>query len=297
MGLSWHDRSAAAAKVIETADHLLKHHFDRPLSEYIFNNADAATLSRTDIAQPAIFVTSIACWAGITDLAITNPDQLAVAAGLSLGEYTALTVAGAISFEDALRLVTLRGRAMQDAAHASDGGMVALIGADEATAEEVVQATRENDVLVAANFNAPGQVVLSGASAAIDRAASFAADEKKLRVAKLDVAGAFHSPLMEPAAERLAQALQDTQINLPSVPVLSNVTGKPHEMGSVRDLLVRQLTSSVRWADCCNYIRQTYPDASWTELAPGKTLTGIMRKIDRKIKVQNLAEAPVEAQA
>ncbi|KAI0565973.1 Acyl transferase [Gracilaria domingensis] len=181
MGASWRDRSEAAAAVFQKADQLLRDHFPRPLSEYIFADVDAATLARTDVAQPAIFVTSMACWAGLNDLAIIQADDLSVTAGLSLGEYTALAIAGAISFEDALRLVTLRGRAMQDAADTSDGGMVALIGADEPTAYEVVEATKQSDILVAANFNAPGQVVLSGASAAIDRAATFASEEKAPR--------------------------------------------------------------------------------------------------------------------
>lgn len=300
MGRSWRDASPAAARVFEAADAALANDLGAPISDIIASSADdaAAVLSRTDVAQPAIFVTSMACWAGMQELNLADPATLAVTAGLSLGEYTALTVAGAISFDDALRLVTLRGRAMQDAAKASNGGMVALIGASDDIAAEVVDAAKGSSVLVAANFNAPGQVVLSGESDAVDRAAKFAEEEKKLRVAKLDVAGAFHSPLMEPAAERLAKALQETQIGLPSVPVMSNVTGEPHVVGSIRDMLVKQLTNPVRWAKCCEYIKaqEGFAEATWTELAPGKTLSGIMRKIDRKIKVTNYAEAPSPAQ-
>lgn len=214
-----------------------------------------------------------------------------------LGEYTALTIAGAIQFEDALRLVTLHGRAMQDAAEASDGGMVALIGESDEAAQQVLDATRESSTLVAANFNAPGQVVLSGDSIAIDRAATYAMEELKLRVAKLDVAGAFHSPLMAPAAERLAKALEDTPIAEPTVTVLSNVTAQPHTANSIRQLLCEQLTNPVRWAKCCEFINgsEQFSGAEWIELAPGKTLSGIMRKIDRKVKVTNYSEAPVEA--
>lgn len=293
MGGSWKHRSAAAAKIFEQADAYLTSELGAPLTELI-SNEDAKRLSRTDIAQPAIFVTSMACWAGMKDLGLI--DEPAVTAGLSLGEYTALTIAGAISFEDALKLVTLRGRAMQEAAEASDGGMVALIGVDDNTAEEVADQCRNDDILVAANFNAPGQVVLSGSSSAVDRAAEYATS-KKIRVAKLDVAGAFHSPLMQPAAERLAAALEGTTIGLPDVPVLSNVSGEPHVVGDIRDMLVKQLTSSVRWASCCEYIRQNHQDSKWIELAPGKTLTGIMRKIDRKTRISNYDEAPVAAEA
>lgn len=296
MGKTWIEASPAAANIFKLADKQLESNFDRPLSEIILSG-DAATLARTDVAQPAIFVTSMACWAGMQDLGLFDSESLAVTAGLSLGEYTALTIAGAIQFEDALRLVTLRGRAMQDAAEASDGGMVALLGADEAVAQEVVEAAEASDILVAANFNAPGQVVLSGASAAIDRAAAYASEEKRLRVAKLGVAGAFHSPLMEPAAERLAKALEETSIGLPDVPVMSNVTAEPHVVGKIREMLVKQLTNSVRWANCCQYMQAEYPAASWVELAPGKTLTGIMRKIDRSVKIQNLDQAPVQAEA
>ena len=292
MGSIWRDTSPASAEIFSKADAYLTSELGTSLSDLISSD-DVARLSRTDIAQPAIFATSIACYAGMQEKSLVPPPV--VTAGLSLGEYTALTIAGAISFEDALRLVTLRGRAMQDAAEASDGGMVAIIGVDDVIAEEIAEECRGNDVLVAANFNAPGQVVLSGTQAAVDRAAVMA-EERKFRVAKLAVAGAFHSPLMQPAAERLAKALESTDIRLPEVPILSNVTGEPHLLGSIRDMLVNQLTSSVRWAKCCEYIKENY-SGEWVELAPGKTLGGIMRKIDRKIKVANFDKPPVEAEA
>lgn len=300
MGTSWRTRSKDAAKIFELADEMLGDTLGAPLTALISStDADAAaTLSRTDVAQPAIFVTSMACWAGMQEVGLASPQSLSITAGLSLGEYTALAIAGAISFSDALRLVTLRGRAMQEAAEASDGGMVALIGASDEVAQQVVDNCREGSVLVAANFNAPGQVVLSGSMDAIDRSASYAADELKLRVAKLDVAGAFHSPLMAPAAAQLAEALKKTEISQPKVPVMSNVTALPHETESIRDLLVQQLTNPVRWAKCCEYIKnnEQFAGSKWIELAPGKTLSGIMRKIDRKVKLSNQSEAPVEAE-
>lgn len=303
MGKTWTERSAKAAQIFKSADLILADTFDTSLTDLVNSTADdgSKTLSRTDIAQPAIFVTSLACWAGMQECGVVSDSSIKIAAGLSLGEYTALTLAGAISFEDGLRLVTLRGRAMQDAAEASDGGMVALIGASDEVAAQVVQHCQSddpNDVLVAANFNAPGQVVLSGSSVAVDRAAAYAADDLGLRVAKLDVAGAFHSPLMQPAADRLQEALDNTEILQPTVPVMSNVTALPHELKTIRSMLVQQLTSPVRWAKCCQYILDNgeFSDSKWIELAPGKTLSGIMRKINRKTKVLNMAEAPVEAE-
>jgi [acyl-carrier-protein] S-malonyltransferase len=293
----WTAASPAAAALVSRADTLLGHrlHPGMSLSE-LATSASTETLNRTDIAQPAIYVASLACWTGMVELGLASEGSLAVTAG----EYSALVVAGAISFDDGLELVTLRGSAMQDAAEASSGGMVALIGASEEDAAAVVTACQTpGSVLVAANFNAPGQVVLSGSTNCIDKAAEYASTELKLRVAKLDVAGAFHSPLMAPAAERLAAALGNTPIAVPSVPVLSNVTGTPHDASLIRERLVQQLTSPVRWADCIEYIKNdaalAAPDAVWVELAPGKTLTGIMRKVDRKLKVQNMGSPPVIA--
>lgn len=301
MGRSWRDRSARAAQLFKSADDLLGDQLGAPLSSLIDSDAEDAgsVLGRTDIAQPAIFVTSLACWAGMQETGVASIDSLRATAGLSLGEYTALVISGAMSFEDGLRLVALRGRAMQDAAEQSDGGMVALIGASDEAAQQVVDACssgEEGQVLVAANFNAPGQVVLSGSTALVDKAAEYAADSLKLRVAKLDVAGAFHSPLMQPAADRLKQALDETQVIAPRVPVMSNVTALPHDVDSIRPLLVQQLTNPVRWAKCCEYLKnnEEFAAAEWMELAPGKTLSGIMRKIDRKRKVTNMAEAPVQ---
>lgn len=294
----WTDASTAAASVVAKADKFLQDRLlpGKSLSELI-QDGPAEILNRTDVAQPAIFVTSLACWAGMQDLGLVDEKNLAATAGLSLGEYTSLVLAKAISFEEGLELVTLRGAAMQEAAQASSSGMVALIGADEATALEVVdRAKLPGEVLVAANFNAPGQVVLSGSTASINEAAEYASTELKLRVAKLDVAGAFHSPLMAPAAERLDSALSRVTIAAPVVPVMSNVTGKSHQPDSIREQLVSQLTSPVRWADCVETMMSDPAIASnaanWIELAPGKTLTGIVRKINRKLKVSNFAVPP-----
>lgn len=288
MGKLWSESSEAARAIFQQADEVIGDSLGAPLTALCFDGP-AETLNRTDVSQPAIFAASVACFAGWLDGENLMPEELnmAAAAGLSLGEYTALHLAGAFSFADGLKLVALRGKAMQEAAQASPSSMVALIGADEEKANAVCDNARESDILVAANFNAPGQVVISGSVSACDRAESVA-QEMGLRATRLPVAGAFHSPYMQPAADRLAEALAATQINPPSCVVMSNVTAKPHESDadSIRQRLVEQLTSPVRWAACCEFLIANNADAQFHELAPGKSLSGMMRRIDRSTKVQ-----------
>ncbi len=286
MGKAWFDGSPEAKALFALADKHLGTRLGAPLSGLCFGGP-ADRLNQTDVSQPAIYATSMACWkALIAGLSYGNGEApLAATAGLSLGEYTALVIAGAMSFEDGLELVTLRGRAMQDAAETSKGGMVALIGADEAQALEVCDKARGQEVLVCANFNAPGQIVLSGHSTACQRAAEVAAGSG-LRATVLPVAGAFHSPLMQPAADRLAAALEKTPISAARIPVYSNVTAEPHaaDPASIRLRLVEQLTSPVRWSQSCQKLALSVK-AEYHELAPGKTLAGLMRRIDKNIKV------------
>ena len=294
MGKAWYDASAEARAVFDEADRALGDRLGAKLTDLCFSGP-ADRLNRTDISQPAIYTASVASWRGlIAKWGYGNGEShLTAIAGLSLGEYTALHIAGAFSFLDGLELVTLRGRAMQDAAEAAPGGsgMLALIGADEAQAQAVCDTARGADVLVCANFNAPGQVVLSGSKAAIERAAA-AAMETGLRSTPLPVAGAFHSPIMAPAAQRLAQALSRTTLHDPRCPVISNVTARPHAPGtgrtmadSIRQLLVDQLTSPVRWEQSCRTLLSIAAGAQGHELAPGATLAGLMRRIDKPTKV------------
>jgi [acyl-carrier-protein] S-malonyltransferase len=288
MGKAFSERSSEALAVFEMADRILGDVLGSKLSDLCFSGP-AERLNQTDASQPAIFVTSIACYASLkATWSYGNGEApIAAAAGLSLGEYKALTIAGAISFEDGLRLVTLRGRAMQDAAEASHGGMVALIGADEAQAQQVCDKARGKDILVCANFNAPGQIVLSGSKAACDRALQVAS-EMGFRATPLTVAGAFHSPLMQPAADRLADALAKTSIRTPRCPVYANVTGEPHDDDPqmIRKRLIEQLTSPVRWAQSCAAIATAHAGtADFHELAPGRTLAGLYRRIDKTVKV------------
>lgn len=286
MGHAWFMQHPEAAQVFGAADAILGDRFGRKLSDLCFHGP-ADELNRTDIAQPAIYTVSVACFHA--QFGGANPSSFAATAGLSLGEYTALHLAGAFSFEAGLNLVALRGKAMQDAAEASQGGMLALIGPDEPTARDlcdaVLQEQGEHAVLVPANFNAPGQIVLSGNNQSCDRAEAIAA-ERGIRFARLPVAGAFHSSLMAPAAERLREALAETSINAPACPVLANVTAEPHtnDPDSIRTLLVRQLTEPVRWAESCLWMNQNLSGV-YHELAPGKVLAGLMRRIDRQTKV------------
>ncbi|HYF13957.1 MAG TPA: ACP S-malonyltransferase [Phycisphaerales bacterium] len=295
MGKAWFDASPAARDVFERADRQLGSRLGAPLTVLCFEGP-ADRLNQTDVSQPAIYVTSIACWAGMLGLQGKTISDAAhdirACAGLSLGEYTALTIAGAINFEDGLELVTLRGRAMQDAADSpaaragGGGAMLALIGATDEQAEEVCRKARGGDVLVCANFNAPGQCVLSGHRVACERAAG-EAETMGLRSTMLAVAGAFHSPLMEPAAARLGEALDKTPMRAPACTVVANVTARPYEgagAAEIRGRLREQLTSPVRWAQSCRWMIDN-ASAECHELAPGKTLMGLMRRIDKSVKV------------
>lgn len=292
MSKAWSESSEAARSIFERADSVLGDSLGAPLSQLCFEGPED-TLNRTDVSQPAIYTASVACFNGWLDESNTTASELGLAAtaGLSLGEYTALHLAGAFSFEDGLKLVALRGRAMQDAAEAVPSSMVALIGADEDKATAVCDMARQGDVLVNANFNAPGQVVISGSVTACDRA-EVVASEMGLRATRLSVAGAFHSPIMRPAADRLAEALGATEIKSPTCTVMSNVTAQAHESDAdtIRQRLVEQLTSPVRWASCCEHLIEAHADAAFHELAPGKSLAGMMRRINRGTKVEGHSE-------
>jgi [acyl-carrier-protein] S-malonyltransferase len=208
-------------------------------------------------------------------------------AGLSLGEYTALHLSGVFGFEDGLRLVAQRGKYMQEAAVASPSGMVALIGADEPAARKLCEENAQGEVLVPANFNAPGQIVISGSNAACQRAVA-AADAIGIRAMLLKVAGAFHSPLMQTAADKMAAELANVSFSQPAKTVYSNVTARPHaEPKAIQRLLVEQIVSPVRWGQ----IMQTLvlpPEARWIELSPGKTLAGLAKRISRRLVVESI---------
>lgn len=290
MAKEWVEQHAAAKAIFDQANESLG--FD--LAKLCFDGPEDE-LNRTDKAQVAIYTASVACHSAIK--ALDQVGEVVLTAGLSLGEFTALHLAGAFDFLTGLQLVKLRGEAMQDAAQMSESSMVALVGADEAQAlalcEEALNdpENKGEEVLVPANFNCPGQVVISGSLKACERAEAVA-DKMGIRSTQLAVAGAFHSPLMMPAADRLAEALDKTEWQLPTVPVMSNVTAEPHEQDveSIKQRLVEQLTHPVRWSQSIENVLLRHPTTRLIELAPGKVLAGLMRRIDRKAKVENLSK-------
>lgn len=249
----------------------------------------AEKLEQTDIQQPAIFVTSVAFFEAFVEAggSIKNFQR---AGGLSLGEYSALHAAGAIAFDDCLRLVQRRGQLMQEAAVARPSGMVSLVGADAEKATAVCDAARGDDVLSPANFNCPGQIVIAGTKAACERAVAVA-DQHGCRAVPLAVAGAFHTAIMAPAAEGLRTMLEKTPISAPGIPVISNVDALYHgDASAIRASLVRQLTQPVRWQQCVEKMAADGSDR-FVEFGPGRVLTGLMRKIDRNLKAINISTA------
>ncbi len=282
MGRDVAEASEAAHSVFDRADELLG--FD--LARLCFEGP-ADELEKTDIQQPAIFVASVAIWEAFIE-AGGRRDSFSWTGGLSLGEYTALYVAGAVGFDDALRLVRRRGQLMQEASLASPSGMVTLIGADEASARTLCDHAREDEVLAPANFNCPGQIVISGSKDACERAMNLAS-KMGCRAVALAVAGAFHSPLMEPAARGLESVLAETHFTTPALAVISNVGAEKHgEPAGIRVALRRQLTQPVVWQRCIE--RMIEEGATrFVEIGPGRVLTGLMRKINRKVPIVNVS--------
>ncbi len=249
-----------------------------------------AELTNTGNAQPGIFLVS---WVAFQLLLERMPDlEFGAAAGLSLGEFTALTAAGGLGFEEGLKVVRLRGQYMQEACEATRGGMAAIIGLEEAALREVCIAAG----VELANLNCPGQLVISGGSEGIARACELARARGAKRALPLTVAGAYHSPLMAGAQPGLGAALSASKIQAPTVPVISNVAARPH--GGAREiqrLLVEQVTSPVRWEESMRYLlAQGF--TRFIELGPGKALSGFMKRIDPAAQMLNVADlASLEA--
>ncbi len=243
-------------------------------------------LTKTENAQPGIFLAS---WAAFSLLKEQAPAlRFDAAAGLSLGEFSALAAAGALSFVDGLKLVRERGRFMQQACEQTPGAMAAIIGLDDrATREVCVQAG-----VALANLNCPGQLVISGAQENIAKACELAKASGARRALPLPVAGAYHSPLMASAQPKLKAELDRVAVHPPVVPVISNVTAQPHTGAeSIRELLVRQVTSSVRWEESIRYLLgQGF--TRFIELGPGTALSGFMKRIDKNVQMLNVADVP-----
>lgn len=273
--------SPAGASVFEQANDLLG--FD--LRQICFEGP-VERLYQTDISQPAIYVTSLAVLAAIKERCGEAWPQPGGTAGLSLGEYTALQVAGVFDFATGLRLVRQRGQYMQAAADASSGSMVSIIGLDAEGVNRICEAVAEVGILVAANYNCPGQIVVSGESAACQRVLEIAESHGAGKTIELSVAGAFHSPLMAPAARDLEAALQEVTISPPRCRVYSNVSGDAYsQVEEVRSALVDQLQAPVRWDQIMqSLLRDGYDE--FYEIGPGRVLTGLLRKIERRANIK-----------
>lgn len=247
-------------------------------------------LNSTTISQPAIFVTS----AAILEVLKTNPATSSISAdvtaGLSLGEYTALYAAGLISFKDALVLVQKRGQAMQAAADATDGAMVSIIGLDEENVRQLCAEAAKGELLVPVNFNCPGQVVVSGSKSACKRAEQLAEKYGAIKAVPLEVAGAFHTEMMSSAAEVLKEALSNCEISEPSeIKTIANINAEYYESSrKIAEGLIKQLTCPILWQKCMERLLTDGLEKLY-EIGPGRVLTGLMRRINRKIKVVNIS--------
>lgn len=244
-------------------------------------------LTLTEYTQPALLATSIAAFRAAKDEAGIDFD---VAAGHSLGEFSALVAVGALSLADAARLVHLRGRALQEAVFDGEGAMAAIVGLSEDAVREVCAAAAGGEVCQPANLGGAGQIVISGHAAAVERAIAGAKEAGAARARELPVKTPFHSSLMSPAAERLAGALEEVEIAPFARPVVANVTGQPYrDAGAVRDLLARQVTSPVRWAESASALEAEGVTGA-LELGPGKVLAGLMRRAAPGISVTTVGE-------
>ncbi len=249
----------------------------------------AEALAATDVSQPAIFVASLAA---LEDLKAREPEVVAAcagAAGLSLGEYTALVFAGALDFETGLKIVRRRGQAMQAAAVATASGMSSVVGLDEPTVDELCRRLLPHGRAWKANLLGPGNIVVSGEKAALEHLEGVATELGASRVIPLAVAGAFHSELMKPADDQLAEVLAAAPLTSPRIPVYSNVDAAPHsEPDELRRILVAQVLQGVRWEDS---MRRMLADGfnTFYEIGPGRVLTGLLKRIDRKTPCTSVA--------
>lgn len=243
-------------------------------------------LNRTEYTQPALLAAGVAVWRAWQAHGGTIPSVLA---GHSLGEYSALVAAGALSLHDGAHLVRLRGQLMQDAAPAGVGAMAAVLGADDDLVAEVCAQASGSQVVVPANYNSPGQIVIGGDTDAVDRAIALLNERGVRKVVKLAVSVPSHTPLMREAANRLAEAMRGMAWHAPVLPVVQNVDAQVHEgIDDLRDALVRQLYLPVRWTDCTLALAARGA-TRFAECGPGKVLTGLVKRIDKSLEARSLA--------
>jgi [acyl-carrier-protein] S-malonyltransferase len=264
-----------ARAVFEEVDAAL----NQNLSSLMWNGLESE-LTLTENAQPALMAVSLAAMRVLAEKGLKLPDRIAYVAGHSLGEYSALAAAGALSLADTARLLKTRGRAMQEAVPVGQGAMAALLGADLAQAQDLAKATADGEVCEAANDNAPGQVVISGNKSAIERAVALAPKFGARRAVLLPVSAPFHCALMQPAADAMREALAGVKINSPAVPLIANVLASPiTDPEAIRARLVEQITGVVRWRETMLYLKANRVDTVY-EVGAGRVLTGIARRFE-----------------
>jgi [acyl-carrier-protein] S-malonyltransferase len=276
MGKELFDSSAAAKAVFEQADKALGEDFKKIIFE-----GPAEDLTMTANTQPAILTVSIAALKAFEEISNIKPDFVA---GHSLGEFSALVASGALSFEDAVKTTRARGTYMQEAVAPGEGSMAAVIKLDDDVVKDACTEASDGDVVAPANYNCPGQIVISGNKAAVGRASALL-KEKGGRVIPLKVSAPFHCELMLPAAKKLEQFLQNINIAPCTVPVITNVEASPNsDPGKVKELLVKQVTSTVQWTDSIKYMIEQGVTA-FIEFGPGNVLAGLISKIDKSVDV------------
>jgi len=249
----------------------------------------AATLDTTDHSQPALFVASLAALEQLKRDSPEVVENCATSAGLSLGEYTALVFAEVMDFETGLRIVQERGRAMQAASEAVPSGMISILGLEREKVSALCDECRGDDVLQIANLLCPGNIVVSGHNEACLRVKDAAMAAGAMKTIPLPVAGAFHTALMEPAVARLRTALANVPLQKPRIPVISNVDARPHDdPDEIRELLIQQVCSPVRWEDSLRYLLETAKVTEFYEIGPGRVLAGLLKRIARRTPCENI---------
>lgn len=279
MGKELYENNQTAKKLFDKANEVLGYR----ITDIMFDGTDEQ-LKETKVTQPAVFLHSV-----ISALCMGDAFKPDMVAGHSLGEFSALVAAGALSFEDGLKLVYARAMAMQKACEVAPGTMAAIIGLPDEKVEEICQeVSKEGKVVIPANYNCPGQLVISGDKEGIEEACEKLKAAGAKRALPLKVGGAFHSPLMQPAKDELQKAIEATSVNTPQCPVYQNVDGKPYtDAAKIKANLIAQLTSSVRWTTTVqNMIADGATD--FTECGPGKALQGMIGRISKEVTVHGI---------
>lgn len=279
MGKDLYENTALAKELFDKADEILGF----KITDIMFAGTDEQ-LKQTNVTQPAVFLHSV-----ISALCLGDDFKPAMVAGHSLGEFSALVAAGALSFEDGLKLVAARANAMQKACEANPGTMAAIIGLSDEKVEEVCsEVSADGQIVVAANYNCPGQLVISGNVEAVNAACEKLKEAGAKRALPLKVGGAFHSPLMQPAKDELQAAIEQTEFAAPSCPVYQNVDAKAHtDAAEIKANLTAQLTSPVRWTASVQAMIADGAD-DFTECGPGKALQGMIGRIDKNVAVKGI---------